>query len=152
MSQLDTKIVLLDPELKLEYATPGSAAFDVRSVEEDFFLRPSEQRLVRLGFKIAVPPGYAGFLLPRSGLSLKHWVSATLELGNRVGLIDSDFTGGVQAIVRHEGRDMNGVWVRKYDRIGQFVVMPVAQCRFQFVESLDETERGEGGFGHSGVE
>jgi dUTP pyrophosphatase len=148
MNQLDTKIVLLDPELKLEYATPGSAAFDVRSVEETFRLYPGEQKLVRLGFKIAVPPGYAGFLLPRSGGALVH----QLTLGNCVGLIDPDYRGEVKAILRFYGEEDRGVVeVEKYDRIGQFIVMPVAQCRFQFVESLDETVRGEGGFGSSGV-
>jgi dUTP pyrophosphatase len=147
MIQLNAKIVLLDPELKLEYATPGSAAFDVRSVEETFCLYPGEQRLVRLGFKIAIPPGFGGFLLPRSGNALKLHIT----LGNCVGLIDSDYRGEVRAILLNYAPEWPLAQIRKYDRIGQFAVMPVAQCRLQFVESLDATERGEGGFGSSGV-
>ena len=143
------KIQLLDPKMPIPaYATGGAAAFDVRSVEPTFTLFAGEQRLVRLGFKVAVPQGYGGLLLARSGNAHR----LRLSFGNGVGLIDSDYRGEVCALLRNDNEaGTKAVTIHTYDRIGQFVVVPILRPELEVAESLDDTERGEGGFGSTGL-
>ena len=107
-------------------------------------LRPGERALIPLGFAVAVPVGYEMQLRPRSGLALKHGLS----LVNTPGTIDADYRGEVKALVINLGREV--VAIEDGERVCQSVIAPVAQATFLTVGDLDNTERGEGGFGHTG--
>ena len=136
----------LDPDLPLPtYAYAGDAGDDLRSTRDEV-LRPFERRLVPCGVALALPRGYAGFVLPRSGLAAKHGVS----LVNAPGLIDSDYRGEVCAVLvnldPHEP-----FAIKRGDRIAQLVIMPVPPVSFEATADLSDTERGSGGFGSSGV-
>jgi dUTP pyrophosphatase len=126
-------------------ATAGSAGFDLHAaLERDLVLAPGDRALVPTGFAIAVPDGYEAQVRPRSGLALRHG----LVLPNAPGTIDADYRGEVSVIVLNAGRDP--ITLRRGDRIAQMVIAPVSHARFVEVESLDETARGAGGFGHTG--
>ncbi|HEY5657437.1 MAG TPA: dUTP diphosphatase [Myxococcota bacterium] len=126
-------------------ATPGSAGFDLHAaVEKDLVLRPGERELVPTGLAIALPSGYEAQVRPRSGLALRHGI----VLPNAPGTIDSDYRGEIRIIVMNAGDE--SYTVRRGDRIAQLVVAPVAAAVFEEVASLDETQRGSGGFGHTG--
>ena len=107
-------------------------------------LEPGERALVPTGFAIAVPDGYEAQVRPRSGLALRHGI----VLPNAPGTIDADYRGELSVIVMNAGREP--ITLRRGDRIAQMVIAPVANARFVEVESLDETARGDGGFGHTG--
>src|SRR5215510_49587 len=126
-------------------ATSGSAGFDLHAaLEREHVLEPGDRALVPTGFAIAVPEGHEAQVRPRSGLALRHG----LVLPNAPGTIDADYRGEVSVIVMNAGRDP--ITLRRGDRIAQLVVAPVANARLVEVESLDETARGAGGFGHTG--
>jgi dUTP pyrophosphatase len=128
-----------------ERATEGSVGFDLHAaLERELVLEPGERALVPTGFAIAVPEGHEGQVRPRSGLALRHG----LVLPNAPGTIDADYRGELQVIVLNAGREP--ITLRRGDRIAQIVIAPVAAARFVEVESLDETARGAGGFGHTG--
>jgi dUTP pyrophosphatase len=128
-----------------EYATPGSAGLDLRAaVDSDVVLLPGERKLIPTGLTLAVPEGYEGQVRPRSGLALKHGIS----MANTPGTIDSDYRGPVQVIMINLGSEP--FVVRRGDRIAQLVICPVAHARLVEVESLPETARNDGGFGHTG--
>ena len=128
-----------------EYATPGSAGLDLRAaVDLDVVLLPGERKLIPTGLTLAIPEGYEGQVRPRSGLALKHGIS----LANTPGTIDSDYRGPVQVIMINLGSEP--FVVRRGDRIAQLVICPVAHARLVEVESLPETARNDGGFGHTG--
>ena len=136
----------LDPELPLpEYAKPGDAGVDLRATE-DVTLAPGGGRgLVPTGVAVAIPRGYAGFIQPRSGLAFKHGVTVL----NTPGLIDSDYRGELKVLLVNT--DPSAPFqVTRGERIAQLVIQAVEHVEFVEVESLDETERGEGGFGHTG--
>ena len=142
------KIVKASPDVKTpEYATQGSAAFDLRAYLPDgsITVRAGETVLVGTGLFMEPDAGHGVFLLPRSGLGLKG-----LVLGNLVGLCDEDYTGEYKIIVWNRLGD-GEFTIHNGDRIAQAVVMPVVRVQFSVVESLTETVRGAGGFGHSGV-
>jgi dUTP pyrophosphatase len=128
------------------YATEGSAGMDLRAcVEGEVELAPGDTYLVPTGMAIHVAdPGYAAVLLPRSGLGHKHGV----VLGNLVGLIDSDYQG--QLFVSCWNRSKESFTINPGERIAQMVVVPVVQAEFEIVEEFDSSERGAGGFGHTG--
>jgi dUTP pyrophosphatase len=111
---------------------------------EDFTLYPNERRLVGTGLKVAIPPGYEGQVRPRSGLAFKHGISIV----NAPGTIDADYRGEIGVILINHGADV--VTFNSGDRIAQLVVCPVARVELIVVDSLEETERGEGGFGSTG--
>lgn len=136
----------LDPELPVPtYAYAGDAGVDLRSVCDEV-LQPFERKLIPCGIALAIPRGYAGFVLPRSGLAIKHGVS----LVNAPGLIDSDYRGEVCAVLVN--LDVHEPFVvKRGDRIAQLVIMPVPVVEFAASEKLPNTERGAGGFGSSGV-
>jgi dUTP pyrophosphatase len=127
-------------------ATPGAAGFDLQAaVEAPVHIQPGARTLVPTGFAIAVPPGYEAQVRPRSGLALRHGI----VLPNAPGTIDADYRGEIQVILWNAG-DAPFV-VERGDRIAQLVVAPVAPAAFEEVARLDDTARGEGGFGHTGT-
>jgi len=149
MKTLQLKI--LDPrigsEIPLpEYATDGSAGMDLRAcIDGSINLKPGDTELIPTGLAIHISdPGYAATILPRSGLGHKHGI----VLGNLVGLIDSDYQG--QLFVSCWNRGDTEFTIDAGDRIAQLVILPVAQVEFETVEEFSDSERGEGGFGHSG--
>jgi len=130
-----------------EYATDGSAGLDLRAcIDETLTISPGETVLIPTGLSIYLAdPNLAAMLLPRSGLGHKHGI----VLGNLVGLIDADYQGPLMVSLWNRGSENFTVEVG--DRIAQMVVVPVVQCDFEIVDEFTATERGEGGFGHSGV-
>jgi dUTP pyrophosphatase len=128
-----------------EYATPGSAGMDLRAViPESVELAAGATGLIPCGFMIAIPSGFEGQVRPRSGLALKHGVGIL----NAPGTIDSDYRGEVKVILTNFGRDT--FTVRRGDRIAQLVISPVAKAGWSVSGKLGDTERGHGGFGHTG--
>jgi len=124
-------------------ATPGSAGYDLASAETAT-LQPMERKLIRTGLQIALPPGYECQLRPRSGLALRDGIT----LPNTPATIDSDYRGELMvALVNLGDRPFE---VTRGMRIAQMVVAPVVRVRFQPVEGLPVSERGEGGFGSTG--
>ncbi|AXI64189.1 MULTISPECIES: dUTP diphosphatase [Pseudomonas] len=150
MHALQAKI--LDPRIGTEfplpqYATPGSAALDLRAMlQQDVTLEPGQTLLIPTGLAICIgDPGLAALILPRSGLGHKHGI----VLGNSVGLIDSDYQG--ELMVSCWNRGTTPFTLEVGSRIAQLVLVPVMQAHFEMVEEFVETERGAGGFGHSGT-
>lgn len=137
------RVALEEGALPPEYRTAGSAGMDVR-IAESVELKPHERKLVRTGMKIQVPEGYEGQLRPRSGLALEHGVT----MANSPGTIDSDYRGEVKLILLNTGR--HPVRLSKGDRVAQLVICPVARAEVVVVEDLEDTERGDGGFGSTG--
>lgn len=149
MNSIDLKI--LDPRVGKEfplpaYATEGSAGLDLRAcLDEALTVAPGETHLVPTGLAIHIgDPSLAATILPRSGLGHKHGI----VLGNLVGLIDSDYQGQLMVSVWNRGETT--FTIEPGDRIAQLVFLPVVQAQFNIVEDFNSTERGEGGFGHSG--
>lgn len=128
------------------YASEGSAGLDLRAcVETTLTLHPGETSLIPTGICIHIADtGYAGMILPRSGLGHKHGI----VLGNLVGLIDSDYQG--QLFVSCWNRGNTAFDIEVGTRIAQLVIVPVAQVAFNRVESFEQSDRGEGGFGSTG--
>ena len=128
------------------YATPQSAGLDLRAnLESPVVLQPMERRLIPTGLYIAMPPGYEAQVRPRSGLALKHGITVL----NSPGTIDADYRGEVGVLLinlSHEPFTVNDG-----ERIAQMVVARHEQAAFEPVELLDETERGAGGYGHTGM-
>lgn len=128
-----------------QYATALSAGLDLRAnLEEDITLQPMERRLVPTGLSIALPEGYEAQIRPRSGLALKHGIT----LLNTPGTIDADYRGEIGVImVNLSDTPFN---IADGDRIAQLVIARYEQAEWEAVEALDSTERGDGGFGHTG--
>jgi dUTP pyrophosphatase len=126
------------------YAHAGDAGLDICSAE-DLVLEPGERALVSTGFAMALPEGYAAFVQPRSGLAARSGISIV----NTPGLIDCHYRGEVKVILVNLGNEP--FKVSKGDRIAQMVVQRVETARIEVVEELDETARGEGGFGSTGL-
>ena len=127
------------------YAYPGDAGNDLRSIES-LEIKPFERTLVSTGIAIAIPEGYAGFVQPRSGLAIKQGVTVL----NTPGLIDSHYRGELK-VALDQSRPKQRLPGQAGDRIAQLVIQKVEQVVWNVVSSLDETERGKGGFGSSGV-
>ncbi|VAW81377.1 Deoxyuridine 5'-triphosphate nucleotidohydrolase [hydrothermal vent metagenome] len=129
-----------------DYATDGSAGMDLRAcIDADLVLEPGATELIPTGMAIHISdPGLAAVLLPRSGLGHKHGV----VLGNLVGLIDSDYQG--QLYVSCWNRGDTAFTVQPGERIAQMVFVPVVRAAFEVVEEFVDSERGAGGFGHTG--
>ena len=150
MHALQAKI--LDPRLGQdfpvpEYATPGSAGLDLRAMlQADTTLEPGQTLLIPTGLSIHIAdPGLAALILPRSGLGHKHGI----VLGNLVGLIDSDYQGELMVSCWNRGQSAFSIAIG--ERIAQLVLVPVVQARFELVDSFSNSDRGAGGFGHSGT-
>lgn len=126
-------------------AYKGDAGYDLCATEE-ITLKPFERALIPTGLAVQIPEGYAGFVLPRSGLALKQGLS----LVNAPGLIDSNYRGELKAIAVNLD-PKNDIQVHIGDRIAQLVIMKVENVHFNEVIELDDSERGTGGFGSSGI-
>lgn len=128
------------------YATPQSAGMDLRAnIEEPIIIKPLERKLIGTGLHIALPEGYEAQIRPRSGLALKHGLTVL----NSPGTVDADYRGEVMVLLINLS-DKDFV-VNDGERIAQMVIAKHEQGDFIEVEVLDETERGEGGYGHTGV-
>ena len=139
---LDTRLVDQIPA----YATPGSAGLDLRAcIDAPLVLEPGSTTLIPTGLSIHIAdPGLAAMILPRSGLGHKHGI----VLGNLVGLIDSDYQGELMVSCWNRGQTPFTIAVG--ERIAQLILVPVVQAHFELVDEFDESQRGAGGFGHSG--
>ena len=142
---MTVKVLRSDPEAQLPaYAHPGDAGMDVRSIEE-LTLAPGARALVHTGLVLMLPPDAEAQVRPRSGLALKHGVTVL----NTPGTIDAGYRGGVGVILVNLGTEP--FTVEKGMKIAQIVVSPVAQAEIVEVASVDETDRGAGGFGSTGI-
>ena len=129
-----------------EYETPAAAGLDLRAaVDEPVTLAPGARAAIPTGLRLQLPAGYEAQVRPRSGLALRQGIS----LANSPGTIDADYRGEVCAILINLGEEP--FTVRRGDRIAQMVVAPVARIAWERVDAVDDTERGAGGFGHTGV-
>ena len=145
MEKVVVKVVREGNVLLPKYETSGSAGMDVRAnIEEPIILGSLERVLVPTGLKIAIPEGYEVQVRPRSGLAIKHGIT----LLNTPGTIDSDYRGELKVIMVNLSKDE--YTINPQERIGQLVLNKVAQMELVEVDSLDETERGAGGLGHTG--
>lgn len=127
------------------YATSGSAGMDLHAaLEHAVVLAPGERLLIPTGLRIAIPDGYEAQVRPRSGLALKRGIGMV----NAPGTIDSDYRGEVGVLLINHGAEP--VTLEPLERVGQLVFAPVTRAEWQQVETLDETERGEGGYGSTG--
>ena len=127
-----------------EYATPGSAGVDLCSMKY-CILKPGELSLIPTGIKLAIPEGYEGQIRPRSGLALNH----RIIIPNAPGTIDADYRGEIMVMLLNMGEDPFSISFG--DRIAQLVFVPVARAKFEAVKELDQTRRGAGGFGSTGI-
>ena len=129
-----------------EYATPQSAGLDLRAnIDESIVLHPMERQLIGTGLYIALPHGYEAQVRPRSGLALKHGITVL----NTPGTIDSDYRGEVKVLLVNLSSEP--FTINEGERIAQMVVAKHERAELTIVEELDETERGTGGYGHTGV-
>ena len=129
-----------------QYATPQSAGVDLRAnIESPIELRPMERRLVPTGLFMALPPGYEAQVRPRSGLAIKHGITVL----NTPGTIDADYRGEVCVILVNLSNEP--FLIADGERIAQMVIARHEQGQFEEVDALGETERGTGGYGHTGV-
>ncbi len=146
MTVIDVKIKRLDSEVVLPtYAHSGDAGLDLRS-NVDVDIAPFERVLIPTGLAIAIPEGYAGFVQPRSGLALKQGFSIV----NTPGLIDAHYRGELKVIAINTDK-YETIHIAKGDRVAQLVIQEVPIVNLITVDELDQTDRGEGGFGSSGV-
>lgn len=151
MQQIDVQFCWFEPQacqdlILPEYETVQAAGMDAAAaVTEDVVLHPGEIKLLPTGFGVAIPDGYEIQIRPRSGLAVKHGISII----NAPGTIDADYRGEVKIGLINLGQE--NFTVHRGDRIAQMVLAPVCQARLQLVEALDDTERGSGGFGHTGI-
>jgi len=147
-----TEVKILDSRIGKEiplptYATSGSAGMDLRAcIESAITISPGETILIPTGISIYIKDtGLAATILPRSGLGHKHGI----VLGNLVGLIDSDYQGPLMVSLWNRGNEVFEVNIG--DRIAQLVIVPIVQTEFEIVEEFTVSDRGEGGFGHTGT-
>ena len=144
---IDFKI--LNPLIKdhiATYASEGSAGLDLRAcINDPVVINPGKTELIPTGISIFIKdPGYAGLILPRSGLGHKHGI----VLGNLVGLIDSDYQG--ELFISTWNRGTSSFTINSLDRIAQLVIVPVSQATFNLVSDYSKSDRGDGGFGSTG--
>jgi dUTP pyrophosphatase len=142
----DLPVVRLDPELPLPaHARPGDAGADLVAREGVTLPARGGRAMVPTGVAVAIPEGYAGLVLPRSGLALRHGVT----VANAPGLIDAGYRGELNVVLVNTDPDA-AYEVQRGDRIAQLVIVAVEQVAFTVVDELPASERGAGGFGHSG--
>jgi len=146
MDALKIRVINISGNPLPKYATPRSAGMDLRAnLEEPVTLKPGERKLISTGLCISLPEGYQAEVRPRSGLALKHGVTVL----NSPGTIDSDYRGEIGVIlINHSDEDFV---IQKGERIAQMVIACHEKAEWVPVDSLDDTERGDGGYGHTGV-
>lgn len=143
---LEVKIINRGHQPLPSYATEQSAGMDLRAnIDEPIVLKPMQRQIVKTGLFMALPPGYEAQVRPRSGLALKHGITVL----NSPGTIDSDYRGEVGVLLINLG-DKDFV-INDGERIAQMVIAKHETVSFVLTEKLDETERGAGGYGHTGV-
>jgi dUTP pyrophosphatase len=145
--KIDVKI--LDPRMRGQlpnYATPGSAGLDLRAcIDTPLLISPGETHLIPTGLSLYIAnPGFAGMILPRSGLGHKNGI----VLGNLVGLIDADYQGPLMVSTWNRGQQP--FTINPLDRLAQLVIVPIQQVGFNVVDEFPSTDRGAGGFGSTG--
>ena len=146
MDKVKVKIINKSSNALPEYATPLSAGMDLRAnISESIILQPLERRLIPTGIFLQLPEGYECQIRPRSGLALKHGITVL----NSPGTIDADYRGEVCVILAN--MSSQPFTIEKGERICQMVVARHASVDWDEVDVLDETERGSGGFGHTGT-
>lgn len=146
LEKIDLPIKKLDSSVELpKYAYEGDAGLDLAS-SESLVLQPFERKLVATGLAIAIPEGYAGLVIPRSGLAIKHGISIV----NAPGLIDSGYRGELKVILVNLDPE-TPFEIKAGDRIAQLMLVKIPSVKLQQVEDLPSSERGEGGFGSSGI-
>jgi len=129
-----------------QYATAGAAGVDLRAnIDAPITLAPGERKLIPTGIYIGLPDGYEAQVRPRSGLALKHGISVC----NTPGTIDPDYSGQIGVVLINHGQE--NFIVNDGERIAQMIISKFERAEWDVVEELDETERGEGGYGHTGV-
>lgn len=145
MKKIKVSVVIEKGVQLPQYESQGAAGLDVRAnIKESIVLGSLERVLIPTGIKMAIPEGYEVQVRPRSGLAFKHGIT----LLNTPGTIDSDYRGELKIIVANVSKE--AYTIEPQERIGQLVLNKVEQMEFEIVENLEETERGEGGFGHTG--
>ena len=143
---IEIKVVNRGRQPLPQYATKQSAGMDLRAnIDEPIVLKPLERRLIPTGLHIALPAGYEAQVRPRSGLALKKGITVL----NSPGTVDADYRGEVGVLLINLSQE--DFVVNDGERIAQMVIARHEQAEFVEVEVLDETERGEGGYGHTGV-
>lgn len=140
------KVVNIGRQPLPEYATSQSAGLDLRAnIESPITLKPLERRLIPTGLRIALPEGYEAQVRPRSGLALKHGITVL----NTPGTIDADYRGELMVLLVNLSNE--DFVINESERIAQMIIAKYETVAWEPVEVLDETERGEGGYGHTGV-
>ena len=143
---LPVPLVRLDPDLPLPgYAKPGDAGIDLVARHDTLVRRGGGRVLVPTGVAVAIPEGYAGFVQPRSGLALNHGITVL----NSPGLVDSGYRGELKVVLVNTDPDADHE-IARGERIAQLVVKAVEHVSFEVVDELPPSDRGEGGFGHTG--
>lgn len=151
MQLVDVEFTWLDPARSKDLNLPGyhselASGMDVAAaVEEPVTLDPGEIRLIPSGFAVALPPAYELQVRPRSGLAIKHGISIV----NAPGTIDADYRGEIKIGLINLSREP--YTINRGDRIAQLILAPVCHARLKVVASLEQTKRGAGGFGHTGI-
>lgn len=143
---LKIKVVNTGHQQLPAYATPQSAGMDLRAnIDESIVLKPFERRLISTGLHIALPVGFEAQIRPRSGLALKHGITVL----NSPGTVDADYRGEVMVLLINLSQEE--FVINDGERIAQMVIARHEQGLMELVDELDETERGVGGYGHTGV-
>jgi len=144
-SPLNIQIVR-QPGVQLpRYMTEHAAGMDIHAaLAEDIIIKPGERVLVGTGLAVAIPPGYEAQIRPRSGLAIKNGIT----LLNSPGTIDADYRGEIKIIMINHG--MDDFMVKSGDRLAQMIIAPVVRCVWEERQKLTESQRGSGGFGHTG--
>ena len=146
MEKIKVKVINKSGNDLPEYKTPQSAGMDLRAnIDEAVTLEPMSRRLVKTGLFIALPEGYEAQIRPRSGLALKHGITVL----NTPGTVDADYRGEIMVLLVNLSNI--SFIINPGDRIAQMVIARHEQAEFTLVDELDDTERGEGGMGHTGI-
>jgi dUTP pyrophosphatase len=146
MQKLIVKVVNQSGNALPEYATIGSSGMDVRAnLQKEVVLQPLQRDLISTGLFIELPLGYEAQIRPRSGLAIKQGITCL----NTPGTIDADYRGEIKVILINLSNEV--VTISNGDRIAQMVIQKVEQAELVLVENISETQRGEGGFGHTGI-
>ena|ERR1700730_3008414 len=145
MSKIEVRIINQSTNPLPEYATEGSAGMDLRaSLQEPISMKPLERQLIPTGLFIELPEGFEGQVRPRSGLAIKHGITCL----NSPGTIDADYRGEIKIILINLSQEIQTI--QPGDRIAQLIIQEVARIKWKEVEIIAETERNQGGFGHTG--